>query len=263
MEDSINLDLTSKTALVCGASQGIGAAVAEAFAEQGCTLIAMARSKDKLETLLAGMRGGPHHLLAQDISDRAGLQKAVSSLLETHGPIQILVNNTAGPKPGPASEADEASFLAGFENHVLASSLLQRLLLPGMRRAAYGRIINIISTSVKIPIPNLGVSNTIRGAMANWSKTLASELGPLGITVNNILPGFTRTPRLESLIENAAKKTGQSREAVIAAWKTSIPARRFAEPGEVAAAAAFLASPAAAYINGINLPVDGGRTGCL
>lgn len=237
--------------------------MAEALAELGCAVIAMARSKDKLERLIARLDGDGHRDLAQDISDRRGLKKAVAALLESRGPIHILVNNTAGPKPGPVSDADEAAFLEGFQNHLLAGSMLQQLLLPGMRASAYGRIINIISTSVKVPIANLGVSNTIRGAMANWAKTLSMELGPLGITVNNILPGYTRTPRLDTLVQNTAAKTGQTRAAVIAQWQATIPARRFAQPGEVAAAAAFLASPAAGYINGINLPVDGGRTGCL
>jgi len=135
--------------------------------------------------------------------------------------------------------------------------------LPGMKRAGYGRIINIISTSVKQPIPGLGVSNTIRGAVANWAKTLAGELGPFGITVNNVLPGATCTARLDALIEGKAKKAGVTVAEIGEQMKAAIPARRFAQPEELACAVAFLASPSAGYINGINLPVDGGRTSCL
>ncbi len=187
----------------------------------------------------------------------------VGALLERLGAIQILVNNTAGPKPGPIVEAAEDAFLGAFQNHVLTASLLLRLLMPGMKSAGYGRVINIISTSVKQPIPNLGVSNTIRGAMASWAKTVSLEVAQFGITANNILPGYTSTPRLEALLQNAALKQGKSVDQVSAEWRALVPARRFAEPAEIAAAAAFLASPAASYINGINLPVDGGRTGSL
>ena len=135
--------------------------------------------------------------------------------------------------------------------------------MAGMKQAGYGRIINIISTSVKQPLKGLGVSNTIRAAVANWAKTLSLELAPFGITVNNVLPGATKTQRLSSLIEAKSVKTGHSIESLEQEMKAEIPMARFAEPAEVAAAVAFLASPAAAYISGINVPVDGGRTGCL
>ena len=262
MEAAIKLDLTNRTALVCGASQGIGAATAHELADLGCKVIILARSQDKLDNVLSQLPGDGHQSLSHDLADRAGLESKVGALLEG-GPIHILVNNTAGPKPGPISQVDEETFLGAFGNHLLVSSLLTRLLLPGMKEAGFGRIINIISTSVKVPIPHLGASNTIRGAVASWAKTLSIEVAPHGITVNNVLPGFTRTPRLTSLIENAAVKQGKSVPEIEAAWQSSVPANRFAEPTEVASAAAFLASPAAGYINGINVPVDGGRTGCL
>ena len=201
--------------------------------------------------------------MAGDISARDHLETSVNQGLDQVGQIHILINNTGGPPPGPISAASEDVFQQGFANHVLVNALLVRLLLPGMRSAGYGRIINVISTSVKVPIPNLGVSNTIRGAVANWAKTLSLEVARDGITVNNVLPGFTKTPRLEALIRNSAKKLGQEEAETAAAWAASVPAGRFAEAEEVAAAIGFLASPAAAYINGINLPVDGGRTGCL
>ena len=262
LEAAINIDLSGKRALVCGASQGIGAGIAQELAGLGCRVVALARSRDKLAQLVADLPGEGHTILAQDLSDRGELGRAVEALA-AEAPVHILINNTAGPKPGPITEAEEASFVEGFANHILVGSLLVKLLLPGMKAAGYGRIINIISTSVKVPIPNLGVSNTIRGAMASWCKTLAAEVAPHGVTANNILPGFTQTPRLENLITAAAGRTGQTVTEVTKAWQGSVPARRFGEPREVGAAAAFLAAPAAAYINGINLPVDGGRTGCL
>jgi len=255
--------MNDKTALVCGASQGIGEAIAQTLAALGVRVIAHARSREKLENLIAGLPGSGHAVLAADIGDREAMGEAVRGQLDQHGPIHILVNNTGGPKPGPIADAGEDAFLQGFQNHILAASNLTQRLLPGMKTSGYGRIINIISTSVKVPIPNLGVSNTIRGAMASWAKTLSVEVAPFGITVNNILPGFTATPRLHALIEGAAARTGKSVEETEQAWRNTVPARRFAEPVEIAAAAAFLASPGAAYINGINLPVDGGRTGCL
>ncbi|CAM2066231.1 SDR family oxidoreductase [Sulfidibacter corallicola] len=258
----MNLDLTGKRALVCGASQGIGAAIAHQLACMGCTVIALARSEDKLANVLKSLPGKGHYSISLDIGDQELLEKSVAGEL-ADGPIHILINNSGGPKPGPISQAEPEAFMAGFRNHILAASLLVRLLLPGMKEAGYGRIINIISTSVKVPIPHLGVSNTVRGAMANWAKTLSIEVAPFGITVNNVLPGFTDTPRLTALIEANAAKQGKPAEDVAEAWKQSVPAKRFAEPRETAAATAFLASPAAAYINGVNLPVDGGRTGCL
>ena len=255
--------MTHKTALVCGASQGIGAAVATSLAQKGCRILALARSGEKLKTLVQSLPQGAHQAMVADLADRKALKDQISAYLSNHGTIHILINNCGGPKPGPIAEAAEEVFLDGFQNHVLASSLLSQLVLPGMRSQGYGRIINIISTSVKVPIANLGVSNTIRGAMASWAKTLATESAPDGITVNNVLPGFTETPRLAALIEKAAARTSQTHAEVAAAWAQSVPARRFAKPEEVAAAVAFLASPSAGYVNGINLPVDGGRTGCL
>lgn len=177
--------------------------------------------------------------------------------------MHILVNNTGGPPGGPIIDADTDEFLTAFNMHLVNNHQLTQAVVPYMKEAKYGRIINIISTSVKQPLNGLGVSNTIRGAVASWAKTMANELGQFGITVNNVLPGSTNTGRITSIIESRAQKSGRSQEEVKQEMEAEIPARRFAEPAEVAAAAAFLASPAAAYINGINVPVDGGRTGCL
>jgi 3-oxoacyl-[acyl-carrier protein] reductase len=198
-----------------------------------------------------------------DLADTARLTQRLETLVQDFGGIDILVCNGGGPKGGPVASASSDEFTSAFAAHVLANATLTRAVLPGMQAARFGRIVNIISTSVKAPIPGLGVSNTIRAAVASWAKTLSLEVASSGITVNNVLPGYTRTGRLEALIEAAAKRTGETPDRVEEAWRNAVPARRFAEPEEVAAAVLFLASPVAGYINGINLPVDGGRTPTL
>ena len=213
-----------------------------------------------------GSAGQVHRWFAADFADPANVQEAIRTELahqSAAGPYTILVNNTGGPAGGPVAEAQPEAFLAAFRSHVLCNQLLVQALLPGMKSAGYGRIINIISTSVKAPIPGLGVSNTIRAAVANWAKTLATELAPFGITVNNVLPGFTDTERLKQLFTARAQKEGKTLEEVTKAAIGTIPAGRLARAEEVAAAVAFLAMPAASYINGINVPVDGGRTQSL
>lgn len=261
----MNLQLNGRRALVCGASRGIGRAVAQALANAGAEVIAVARDSAALSEVVATLStaaGQSHQSVALDLGDRDALATSIQELAATT-PVQIVINNTGGPAAGPAIEADPGEFEAAFAQHVLAAQRIARALLPGMKNAGYGRIINIISTSVKEPIPGLGVSNTIRGAMASWAKTLSRELGPFGITVNNVLPGFTATERLDYIFQGRAEKSGQSIDAVRQQAVASVPAGRFAKPAEIANAVAFLASPAAAYINGINLPVDGGRTGSL
>jgi 3-oxoacyl-[acyl-carrier protein] reductase len=258
------IDLSQKTALVCGASQGIGQATAIQMAAAGANVILLARTEAKLAETIQMMRNPEkHRCLAIDLMDRSKVRSEVARLLLDTGPIEILVCNSGGPKSGPLIEATDDEFFAAFENHVLGNSLLAKLLVPGMVERSYGRIINIISTSVKAPIANLGVSNTIRAAVASWAKTLASELAPKGITVNNVLPGYTKTPRLDNLINAAASRRKVSEAMVADEWIAQVPARRFADPREVAGAICFLASPIAGYINGINLPVDGGRTASL
>ncbi len=263
----MNLDLSGKYALVGGASKGIGRAVAEELALLGANVVVMARSEDLLKQSVAALPNNgsqAHGYLVADNTRPDTLRQTVEAWLKQHGKtIHILINNTGGPAGGPAIDAKPDEFVQAFTNHLLCNQHLAQAVVPGMKAAGYGRIINIISTSVKQPIPGLGVSNTIRGAVANWAKTLSLELGPFGITVNNVLPGFTETERLESIIGNKAAKTGADEAKIIEEMKLETPARRFASANEVAAAAAFLASPAAAYINGINLPVDGGRTASL
>ena len=254
--------LSGKTALVCGASQGIGAACAQIFAERGARVVLLARNQEKLNEVLKTLDGSGHVALSADLSDLAKLQKEILPQIEKLN-CTILVNNSGGPKGGPLLEASAEEFEAGFRAHILAAQLLTKTVLPAMKSQKYGRVLNIISTSVKAPIVNLGVSNTIRAAMANWSKTLSQEVGSFGVTVNNVLPGFTLTPRLEALRTGSAQKLQQSEAQIDAQWKSAIPLGRFAEAREIAEALAFLASPAASYISGINLPVDGGRTPSL
>jgi len=261
----MNIDLTGKRAAVCGSTQGIGKATAFELARLGADIVLIARNQTVLESManeLSVEKGQKHHFIAVDFAETGQLQRQINEYASDHF-VHILVNNTGGPPGGPAFEAKADEFIAAFANHLLCNQILTQALVPGMKAEGYGRIINIISTSVKQPINGLGVSNTIRGAVANWSKTLANELGPFGVTVNNILPGATNTGRLQSIVETSAAKTGKPIEETAELMKASIPARRFAEPTELAYAIAFLASPSAAYINGINLPVDGGRTSCL
>ena len=262
----MDVTLKNRNALVCGSTQGIGKAVAIELASLGARITLFARNEVKLRHVLNELPvqdNQPHDFLVADFNDTDTVLYKISQYLLDHHIFHILVNNTGGPAAGLALDADESEFLQGFKAHLINSQNLTKILVPGMKKYGYGRIINIISTSVKAPIPGLGVSNTIRGAMASWSKTLAGELGPYGITVNNVLPGFTRTGRLEDLFTLKAKETGKSKESYEKDIIDKIPARRLAEPSETAAAVAFLASPSAAYINGINLPVDGGNTPSL
>ncbi|MGE0763795.1 MAG: SDR family oxidoreductase [Bdellovibrionales bacterium] len=256
------MSLKGKKALLCGASKGIGLAAAKQLAELGAELVLVARDEASLKKIVADLPGR-HHVWAQDLADTTSLQNNLNLLLKEHGDFAVLLNNTGGPKAGPLLAADVTELTAAFQSHVVPAHLLTQGLVPGMKRLKYGRILNVLSTSVKTPLPNLGVSNTIRAAMANWAKTMSLELASFGITVNNILPGYTSTDRLDALKTATAQRENKSVQAIESTWLNSIPAGRFGEPSELGAAIAFLASPAAAYINGINLPVDGGRTGSL
>lgn len=261
----MDIRLEGSRALVTGSTQGIGLATARTLATLGAEVVLLARDAQRLEDALALLdrsTGQKHRSVQVDMSDTVALA-AKASEVAAMGPIHILVNNTGGPPPGPAHQAEVADFEAAFRLHLLAYQTLVRALVPGMKENGRGRIINIISTSVKQPLPNLGVSNTIRGAVANWSKTLANELGPHGITVNNVLPGATNTERLAAIIRGKAAKAGITEEEAAREMMAEVPLRRFAGPEEIAAAVAFLAGPSGAYINGVNLPVDGGRTACL
>jgi 3-oxoacyl-[acyl-carrier protein] reductase len=261
----MNLDLKNKYAIVCGSTQGIGRASAIELALLGASITLIARNQEKLENVLRELdstRGQVHDYIVADFSQPDFLKKKIEERIKKN-PVHILVNNTGGPPPGQAIDAAMNEFVQAFSAHLLCNHVLVQAVVPSMKKQQFGRIINIISTSVKIPIKGLGVSNTIRGAVANWSKTLSIELAGYGITVNNVLPGASMTGRLESIIKNKAEKTGKTFEEAKREMELEIPAGRISEAHEIGAAVAFLASPAAAYINGVNLPVDGGRTGSL
>jgi 3-oxoacyl-[acyl-carrier protein] reductase len=261
----MNLSLEGKNAIICGSSQGIGYAIAFELALMGANCILLARNRDKLETAAAQLDTTlmqQHSFHVADFNDTSATKELISQIVAER-PVHILVNNSGGPAAGPIVEAEEAQFLQAFNQHIIISHILTKAVMERMKSEGYGRIINIISTSVKIPLKNLGVSNTIRGAMASWAKTMANELGVHGITVNNVLPGFTRTQRLDAIVENTAKKKGQATEEVEREMMKEVPLQRFGEAVEVAAVAAFLATPAAAYVNGTSIPVDGGRTGSI
>ena len=261
----MNLDLSGKNAIVCGSTQGIGKASAIELALLGANVILIARDEQKLKQVLSELKQSVnqiHSYLVADFTQPDHLKKTIEEFVAKNA-VHILINNTGGPPGGQAIDAQLEDFLKAFSNHLICNQILTQAVVPGMKKEKFGRIINIISTSVKIPLRGLGVSNTIRGAVANWSKTLSLELGPFGITVNNVLPGATMTGRLESIINTNAQKKSVSFDDAKNEMVKEIPLGRIAEPHEVASAVAFLASPAASYINGINVPVDGGRTGSL
>lgn len=260
----MNLNLDNKYALVCGSTQGIGKAIAIALALEGVHVTLVARNEFKLKQTLSELSNtGNHHYIVADFSNPEDLQHKIAEFIQKNHGFHILINNTGGPKSGNILNATISEFENGFTQHIKCNHLLAQTVIPFMTNEGYGRIINIISTSVKEPIPGLGVSNTIRAAVGNWSKTLATEVGGLGITVNNVLPGFTDTERIAEIIKVKAHQEGISIEKMTEIMKNYSPANRFATPEEIANAAVFLASEAATYINGINLPVDGGRTKSL
>ena len=257
-----SFSLAHKSALIGGSTQGIGRATAHLFASRGASCTLIARNEAALQettTALSTDASQTHAYLVADFSNPDSVKSAVQGAVGNGQQFDIVVNNTGGPPGGPIVDADPQAFLKAIEMHVVCNQLILQAVLPQMKAAQYGRFINIISTSVREPIPGLGVSNTTRWAVAAWAKTVSREVAPFGITINNVLPGFTDTARLKSLFENKSQKTGKDFKDVSDDALAKIPAGRLGKPEEVAAAVAFLASPAAAYINGINLPVDGGR----
>lgn len=261
----MDLNLHGKRAVVCGSTQGIGLASAIELANLGASITLIARDEEKLKKVrseLPAGEGQQHDYLVADFSYPDDLKLKVD-IYAQNNPVQILVNNSGGPPAGNALEARIYEYIQAFRIHLVCNQFMAQAFVPAMKQEGYGRIINIISVSVKAPVKGLGVSNTIRGAVANWAKTLAGELAPFGITVNNVLPGFTRTGRLEELIRNRAKAASVTPEEIARQMATEIPAQRFAHSWEIANAVAFLASPAASYINGVNVPVDGGMTKSL
>jgi 3-oxoacyl-[acyl-carrier protein] reductase len=261
----MNLSLKNKNAVICGSSQGIGLAAAIELAELGANCIIFARNEQALHTSLALLpksEGQKHAYQIADFTDCASVKTAIESVVSRQE-VHILVNNTGGPKPGPITAASDDEFNSAFQQHLINNHNLVNAVLSGMRNANYGRIINIISTSIKTPLANLGVSNTIRAAVAAWAKTLSNELGAFNITINNVLPGLTETSRLTSLISGMATKESKTQAEVAEQLLATIPIKRFGQAAEVANVIAFLASPAASYVNGTSIPVDGGRTSSL
>jgi len=261
----MDLDLSGKHALVCGATEGIGRAAATELAVLGADVTLLARRADVLAAIadaLPTRDGQAHGWIAADVNETQTLRARVEALCAGK-PVHILVNNTGGPPGGPVASAQSDAFELAFRQHLLANQALVQAVTPGMQAARWGRIVNVISTSVKEPIAGLGVSNTIRGAVASWAKTLATELGGHGITVNNVLPGYTRTQRLDQILRDRAQATGQPEDTIAKGMLATVPAGRFADAAELGAVIAFLCSPAAGYVNGINVPVDGGRTKSL
>lgn len=262
----MDLNLYGKYAIVCGSTQGLGYASAVELALLGANVTLIARDENKLISAVGTLdvsQNQVHGYLVADFTFPQQLLEALDLHFKEERLVHILINNTGGPKGGTALNATTDEYMQAFMSHLICNQILVQKVVPFMKKSGYGRIINIISTSVKQPIPDLGVSNTIRGAVASWSKTLAGELGPFGITVNNVLPGFTRTARYDYVIKNKSSKSNLSYEEEESKLVADIPVRRIGTPAEFGAAVAFLCSPAAGYINGINLPVDGGRLSSL
>ncbi|MCX6208112.1 MAG: SDR family oxidoreductase [Bacteroidetes bacterium] len=261
----MNLDLKNKTAIVCGSTQGIGFAAAQELALLGANCVLVARTETALQEAIKQLdttQNQQHQYLVANFDEPETVKTAIEKFV-AHNNVHILVNNSGGPNSGPITTATEDEFLNTFNRHLICNHILAKACIPSMKAAGYGRIINIISTSVKVPLPNLGVSNTIRGAVASWSKTMANELGQFNITVNSVLPGATATQRLSNIINANSTKKNKSVDEIEEEMLKEIPMKRFAEPSELANVIAFLASPAASYINGVSIPVDGGRTGAL
>jgi 3-oxoacyl-[acyl-carrier protein] reductase len=261
----MDISLKDKQALVCGSTQGIGLAIAKELAISGAVCILMARNEEALKQAVKQLNTDQkqlHQYLVADFSKPEEVKKVIDGFVKNNT-IHVLVNNTGGPKPGLIAEEEEQKFIDAFQQHIVCNQALAKAVIPGMKAAGYGRIINIISTSVRIPIANLGVSNTIRAAVASWGKTLSNEVGQFGITVNNILPGYTSTSRLQSLLDTNAAKRGTTPGEIASEMVDKIPLKRFGNPSETAAVVAFLASPAASYVNGASIPVDGGGTGVI
>jgi 3-oxoacyl-[acyl-carrier protein] reductase len=261
----MNLSLEEKNAIICGSTQGIGLAIAEELAVLGANCILIALNEEALQNAVLKLDTQlrqKHGYLVADFNKPDELKKVIEEYV-SNNTVHILINNSGGPAAGPIIDATEEAFLNTFNQHLICNHILTQAVVPSMKKEGYGRIVNIISTTDKIPLKNLGVSNTIRGAVASWAKSMANELGQFNITVNNVLPGFTATKRLSTLIDNIAKKGNTVVDIVEQNMMDEVPMKRFADAGEIASVAAFLASPAASYVNGVSIPVDGGRTGSI
>ena len=257
----MDLGLNGKIALVAAASKGLGRAVAEELAAEGASLVLCARGNDELQATCAAIEkahGVPVLGIAANVAEPADVARVVQAALARFGRVDVLVTNAGGPPAGTFDALSSEIWQAA--THLLLTSVVEltRAVLPGMRERGWGRILNITSISVKQPVANLMLSNSLRAAVTGMARTLATEVAPFGITVNNILPGYTRTERVVSLAEAAAVREGISAADATARWEAEIPMRRLGEPREFAALAAFLCSERASYITGTSVPVDGG-----
>lgn len=264
----MEISLLGKKAFVGGSSQGIGFAIAASMAACGADVTLTSRNEEKLKEAVAKLpkkRGQHHDYLVIDFGDLKKLDKVLMKYQAKTAkkPVNILVLNSGGPTPSTAFDATPPQYQAYFEEAILASQMLVQAFVPAMKAQGYGRIITVLSSTVKQPKIDLGISNTIRAAVANWAKSLSIELGGYGITVNNLLPGLIQTERLNELMDIRAEKAQISREKVAAAMAETIPAKRIGAPKDLGNMAAFLASDLAAYINGVNMPIDGGFLGTL
>ncbi len=259
----MDFGLKGKTAVVCGASAGLGLAAAEALAAEGAHCVLVARREDRLADICTGLKGRfgvEATYCATDLASPEGVARAVEFVEAESGRADILVTNAGGPPAGGFEESvSEEKLRLGWELTFMSAVRMIRGLLPGMRRRKWGRIVAITSLSVHEPVAGLALSNAYRPGLTGLLKTLSTEVAAEGITVNSVCPGYTRTDRLEELARAASGREGKPWESYMEAWARATPAGRVGDPSELAAAVAFLCSQQAAYITGVALPVDGGR----
>ena len=253
--------LAGKTALVAASSRGLGRAVADELAREGANLLICARTVAPLEEARQAIHdetGSEVVAVPANLTDPADVERLIETAVAEFGRVDILVTNTGGPPPGPFESHSVEAWNAAVEQNLNSVLNLTRAVLPAMKEAGWGRIINITSVAVKQPIDGLILSNAVRAAVTGFAKTLANEVASAGITVNNVMPGFTRTERLDALAANISETQGITVEEAFARWEGQSPMGRIGEPKELAALVAFLASERASYITGTSIPVDGG-----
>lgn len=259
----MDLGLAGRVALVAASSRGLGRAVAEEFAAEGAHVVMCARGEEALAEGAASVRergDGEVEAIVADLSEEEGLARVVAGALDRFGRVDVLVNNAGGPPAGPFEAHSLEAWRAALRLNLESALELTRAVLPGMKERGWGRIVNITSIAVKEPVDGLILSNSVRAAVTGFARTLANEVAPFGVTVNNALPGYTRTDRLQELADAISSRTGIPREEVEANWEAAIPMGRLGEPREFAALVVFLASDRASYITGRSITVDGGRT---
>lgn len=257
----MDLGLRGKVALVAASSRGLGRATAEELAAEGADLVMCARSEGPLReaaTAIERASGVRVVALPADLADPDAVDRVVAQALGTFGRVDVLVTNTGGPPAGPFESHSREAWHEAVRQNLDSVLNLVRPILPGMKERRWGRIINVTSITVKQPVDNLILSNSVRAAVTGFARTLATEVAPFGVTVNNVLPGYTRTQRVEELAAKTAATRGGSPADAFAAWEREIPMRRLGEPREFGALVAFLASERASYITGTSVPVDGG-----